>query len=227
MDAQELYDVFRSEVNDLRRPYLWTDEDIIRYMNEAYNMFVRLTGGINDVTSEATTIDLTTGEDAVALHPSVLRIMDAYNVSDGSEVKIANFTDLPNLFVDPDYKYLRPLFRKNAPGQVRWLIVGEQRDISKVIQIPTADDQIQMTIYRLPLVPITDLSHELDEVKDIHHNSLLHWMKGLAYGKQDSETFDKGKSEEFEGKFQDYCALAKAEWSRYKHKTRVVAYGGL
>lgn len=227
MNSAELYDVFRREVVDTAKPYLWTEEDVFRYMNEAYRMFVRLTGGIADITSDASRITITTGEDEVELDPSILRIMDAWNVSDNTQVKVINQTDLPKLFTDPDYKYLRPLIRQNSPGPIRYLLHGQQRGIGQVIQIPVKDDEIQMSIYRLPMVEIVDDSHPLDEVADQHHNSMLHWMKHLAYAKQDAETFDKGKSEEFEAKFTAYCEFAKAEWNRYKHKPRVVQYGGL
>ena len=52
-------------------------------------------------------------------------------------------------------------------------------------------------------------------------------MKALAYRKQDAETFDRARAEENEVVFARYCALVKSEFEREKHKTRVVAYGGL
>lgn len=226
MNSAELYDIFRSEVVDTAKPYLWTDEDVFRYMNEAYRMFVRLIGGIPDVSGDATVINVTAGDDQVDLHPSILRIMDAWNVSDNSQVKVINQTDLPMLFTDPDYKFLRPLMRKNSPGPIRFLLTGQQRNKGQVIQIPIVDEEIQMSIYRLPLVSIVDDTHALDEVDEHHHNSLLYWMKHLAYLKQDAETFNQAKSDDFGDKFNEYCILSKAEWNRYKHKPRIVAYGG-
>ena len=49
MNATELSDYFRSQVRDEVAPYLWTDTDVLTYMNEAQKMFVRLTNGIYDV----------------------------------------------------------------------------------------------------------------------------------------------------------------------------------
>ena len=51
MNVQELLDQFRSDAFDLALPYLWSDTDVLRYMNDAYGMFVRLTGGIGDFTT--------------------------------------------------------------------------------------------------------------------------------------------------------------------------------
>ena len=52
MTSNELLDMFRRDVMDVRRPYLWTDEEIYAYMNDAYNMFARMTGGISDYTTD-------------------------------------------------------------------------------------------------------------------------------------------------------------------------------
>lgn len=227
INAQELLDTFRDEVVDLEHPYLWSDEECYRYMNLAYRMFVRLTGGIADFSSEATSVALVTGEEEVDLHPSILRIMSAERVSDQGEVEVINQTDLGLLFGDPDYRELRQLTRANSPGAVRYLLTGRQKHKGTVYQIPVVDDELMLSIYRLPLKEIVDGSHTLDEVESDHHFYLIDWMKHLAYGKQDAETFDKGKSEEFEAKFVGYCEQCKNEWNRYKHKTRIVEYGGL
>jgi len=76
-------------------------------------------------------------------------------------------------------------------------------------------------------VKIVDDTHPLDEIQDEHHLHLLSWMKYHAYNKQDSETFDRTKAQEAEARFRAYCTQVKAEWERYKHKTRVVRYGGV
>ena len=227
-NAGELFDAFRSDVVDTAKPYLWTDDEVVRYADDAYWMFTRFTGGISDISSDATSISLSTGTDSYDLHPSILRIMDATLASDGSAIEVINGTDLPNLFSNAtDYGQLRTLSRNNTPGVVRWLLTGQQRDKCKVIQIPVVDDTLYLSIYRTPLAHITDESHDLGEVDEDHHLHLLLWMKHLAYMKQDAETFDKTKSADMEQAFRNYCLQVKAEWGRYKHKTRVVAYGGI
>lgn len=228
MNSAELYDTFRSDVVDTARPYLWTDEDVYRYMDAAYRMFVRLTGGIADFTTEEVVkLNLITGEDVYSLHPSVLRIMTITLDSTGEEVSVINAADMPTLYNSVnDYGQLRKLSMNNLPGAVRWVVQGMQKNKVKVIQIPMADDSLSMYLYRLPLTHIVDDKHDLGEVDDDHHTYLLDWMKSLAYKKQDAETVDKAKSEKAEADFTKYCAQVRREWERYKHKTRVVGYGG-
>jgi hypothetical protein len=229
VNAQELYDAFRSDVVDTAKPYLWKDEEVFRYMDAAYKMFVRLTGGIADITtSEVCNVDLVAGTDMYDLHPSILRIMGATRLSDAGIVEVINQTDTPKLFKSAyDYGQFRQFMMTNTPGPVRYLVIGRQRGKAKTIQIPAENDTLLLDVFRLPLNTITDENGLMDEVREDHHLYFLDWMKHLAYKKNDSETFDKGKSQEYKQSFEEYCANVKAEWERYKHKTRIVAYGGL
>ena len=227
-NSQELFDAFREDVVDQALPYLWSEAEVTDYADIAYRQFIRLTGGISDFTSDACVIDLAIGVDVYDTHPSLLRIMDATLRSTGREVKVINSTDVNTLYAsDSDYGFPRDLIRKNTPGAPRFLLIGMQKDVAKVIQIPTAVDAIDMVIYRLPLDNIVDGSHPLSDIDGDHHRSLLQWMKYLAHLKQDAETFDKDKSAACEERFRAYCVERKAEWERKLYKPRAVAYGGL
>jgi hypothetical protein len=56
VNVGEVLDQFRSDAIDYVAPYLWSDTDALRYMNDAYGMFVRLTGGIADFTTVDTAV---------------------------------------------------------------------------------------------------------------------------------------------------------------------------
>jgi len=227
VNSGELYDTFRSDVVDEAAPYLWSEDEVYRYMDDAYTMFVRLTGGIADFTSNATQVTVTAGDGVTDLHPSLLRVMQAFRASDNREVTVVNPTDLPTLFSESDYGSVRPLMSDPQPGLPRFLVIGAQRGKARLLPIPSIDDTLNLVVYRLPLVKIVDDTHPLDEIQDEHHLHLLSWMKYHAYNKQDSETFDRTKAQEAEARFRAYCTQVKAEWERYKHKTRVVRYGGV
>jgi len=226
MNSSELYDSFRSDLVDFARPYLWSDDEVWRYMNDAYFMFVRLTGGIPDFTSDATVVPITAGEKTSPLDRSILRIMQAYRASDGREINVINSTDLPMLR-ENDYGFIRPMWLDTTPGPVRYMLIGTQQHICQWIQVPEADDIANLVIYRLPLSKITDAGQELADVNEEHHWHLLKWMKHLAYNKQDAEAFNRKVAQENEEAFRNYCGEARAEMERKKHKTRAVAYGGL
>lgn len=230
MIAQELYDQYRGETVDFADPPLWSSTEVFRYMKDAYSMFVRLTGGIADITSDLTRVPIVLGEATAKLDPRILRIMEAYRVSDEVPIEIINQTNL-TFQRDNDYGRSRPIYRDSTPGPVKYMIIGAQRNLVKWVQVPIIDDEAQLSVYRLPIDNIDPASPDFDfdfsEIGEEHHTHLCLWMKHLGYAKADAETFDKGKSDSYRTLFVAYCAEAKAEWERYKHKNRQVSYGGI
>ena len=195
-------------------------------MNDSYVMFVRLTGGVPDSTSPVTQIPVYTGEANAEISPLILRIRDAQLVSLGRPLKIINHTDLPLVSL-PDYGTIRDVYLNNLSGEVRYMLIGQQRGLVTWIQVPAEDDTVQLSVYRLPLERIVGPEQEFSDIGEEHHEHLLLWMKSRAYGKQDAETFDKGRRDEYKAAFTEYCSMAKAEWERAKSKVRSVAYGGI
>lgn len=120
MNVLELYDQFRSDVVDVIKPPIWSDDDVFRYMDDAYKMFVRLTGGIADFTSDFARVNIVAGEKVGEYDKRILRIMKAYRESDRAEIKVINQTDLTFIRGD-DYGLLRPAYLDSAPGPVRYL----------------------------------------------------------------------------------------------------------
>lgn len=225
MTSDELFDAFRTDVSDDAEPYLWTDAEVWRYLNDAYLMFARLTGGIPDTLS----FDLTAGEQFTEVSPKIVKFRDAFLDSTGRRLTIINPLNIPTTG-GVDYGQARTLFLNKTPGLVTYMVIGDWRDrktgVVSWVQIPAAADTVTCSVYRLPLKTITT-GMEFDDIGEEHHEHLMSWMKHRAYGKQDAETFDRGRRDEYKAEFQDYCALSKAEWERYKHKTRVVSYGGI
>lgn len=230
MIAQELYDQYRGDVVDVARPYLWADLEVFRYMKDAYSMFVRLTGGIADFTTDLSRVAITADAATSPLDPRILRVMEAYRVSDEGRIEVINQTNM-TFQRDNDYGRSRPIYMDSTPGPVRYMIIGAQRGLVKWVQVPIVDDEAQLYVYRLPTdnVDPNDFDSEFafPEIGEEHHTHLGLWMKHLGYAKADAETFNKGKSDDYKQQFIAYCAEAKAEWERYKHKNRQVTYGGV
>lgn len=219
MNSQELLRLFRSDVSDEAAPPLWSDVDIYSYIDDAQKQFCRLTGGIPDAsTAEVTEVVAIVAAPTVELHESILKIRAAYRTSDGREVEIVNYEDMP----------AKGLRFDGSDGPVRRLVIGMDENVARWLPIPDAQETVQLVVDRLPLCEVTaSKAPQKLEVSHKHHHGLMHWMKARAYGKQDAETYNKVKSVEFEAKFRQYCADAKQEKDRKKHKTRVVQYGGL
>lgn len=89
----------------------------------------------------------------------------------------------------------------------------------------TFDLVVQLSVFRKPLVAITD--DQVFEIPTEHQPHLLLWVKHRAYMKQDAETLDRTKAKEFKEAFEAYCFEVAQQQGRSRHKPRAVAYGGI
>lgn len=229
--SQELYDRFRSDVQDEVRPYLWSDVDVFTYMNAAYVTFVRNTGGVADSTSAITQVSIVAGEQTATVSPLILRYRAVYLLSTGEEISVINEQD-PTMPTS-DYKNMRRMINDTRPGPVRYMVIGTDRNqdgnLVKWVQVPAVADTAQLSVYRLPLtrIPEGDGAFTFPDIGAEHIEHLALGMKASAYGKHDADVFDATKRDYYKTAFAQYCGVAKAEWERYKHKTRAIAYGGI
>lgn len=216
MLPSELLDLFRVEMNDAKAPYLWSDDFVIGAIDDAHKQFARRTDGIPDSTTDAVIkLLVVPGTDVYALHPSIKKIRSARRADTGRPVEVLNQEDMAP----------RGLYFDGRFGPVRALVLGMDDNSVRTWPMPMETVDVLLSVFRLPLVTITD--DEPFEIPEQHHRHLLLWVKHLAYSVQDAETFDKTKAMEFEQRFINYCDRAAAEQAKARHKTRVVAYGGI
>ena len=227
MNAGELYDHWRKDIFDTAEPYLWDEAEVWAYMLDAYRMFVRLTGGIADFTSEATRVEVVLGESVVALDPRILRIMQVMRLSDGGEVEVLNLTDLSEKHGSSDYGAVVRRMSLPREGRVSELVIGRQKGVGHLTVIPVEEDTLQLAIYRLPLETALTEDFTFEDIGDEHVIHLGSWMKHLAFSKDDVETQNLDKAKAYEEAFRAYCSFTRREWERSKHKTRVIGYGGI
>lgn len=226
MNSSGLYDAFRRDVVDTAQPYLWSAKEVWQYMGEAQRMFVRLTGGVADALSPHTEIQALKDEPWADHSPLILRFMRLTRRSDGRDVQIINGNG-PVGSAASDYGRPMSMGISTTPGPVSHAIIGLQRGKIRWTRPPVADDIIDAQVFRLPCTIVDGPDQEIEDVDEQHHWHLLGYMKALAYAKADADTFNPQAARENEEIFRNYCLTVKAEWERYKHKPRVVAYGGL
>ena len=216
MNSTDLLEQFRSDLNDLEEPYLWSDKEILGYMNDAQRMFCRLVGGIGDVSSPFTRLEYTPASDWIATSPLILKYRNATDLATGRQIDIWNEEDMRS----------RGIRFNGVPGRVQRLVIGMEEHRARLHNFPAQAGTIQISVERLPLAKIDAPDQEF-EIDEQHHEHLGLWMSYRAYSKQDAETFDRTKSAEFKLKFELYCFEAAAERARAQSKIRVVRYGGI
>lgn len=204
-------------MNDQASPYLWADDQVYSYINDAQRMFCRLTDNIGDAsTPEVIRINVTAGTEWYPTHPSILKVRACSRLDTGRPVDVLNREDMAQ----------RNMFFDGRTGPVSALVIGMESHKARVWPVPSEDVTLELLVFRLPLRTISEAQTAL-EVDEQHHEALLHWVKHRAYSVQDAEAFDKTKAAEFEAKFRAYCTTSRDEQRRMRHKTRVVSYGGV
>ena len=213
MTPKRLFDLCRSHLADTAEPYMWPDADIWLYMDEAQKEFCKRTDGISDAsTPEVVRLSVVPGQEWVPLHQDILKIRGARFSDTGKPVKLMNYEDAPRL--------------DSRAGLITALVIGMEEHVARAYPIPSAAAEMTLLVFRLPLDELSETSTKF-EISEEFHLTLLLWMKHLAYSKQDAETFDKGRADEFEARFIDKCRNDRDTMRRKRHKPRLIQYGGL
>jgi hypothetical protein len=192
MTLAELIASFRADADDLVVPYLWSDADLKRWLNEAEQEACLRAKLLFDASTVAVCqIAIVAGTTSYALHTKVhdvehARIIDA----NGTVTKLAILDRIELERIRPDWRY------ETRPP--RALIRYDGR--IEVDCIPDANYTLRLEVHRLPLVDMTSDLHD-PEIAAIHHRHLVNWMLHRAYAKPDSETRDPGKSARAEAEF--------------------------
>ena len=219
MIAGELIALFRNAVMDTAVPYLWSQDEAFVYLNDAYTMLVRFMGGVSDSANPITSaITYSAGTTSVGLHPSVLRIVRAFNNA-GIEMSVIEDTDIPLVRNTLGKLSLLKVGTESAPD-VDYLVMGAEHRRALFHPIPLVGGTVKLHIRRLPINSLLTETDTLPDLQAEHHIHLIDWMKSMAYRKQDAETFNMEKAALAESLFLQYASQATYETSRLNRKSK-------
>ena len=212
MNATELRNLFRDEMSDTVLPYLISDSQVYKYLDDAQKQFCRWTEGIED--GRSFTLDILPAVEWYDTDKSILKIRKVVNVATGVSVTLANLEKLDEMNVRFD----------GRTGPVKVLVVGIQKNALRAWPKPSAAVTLAMNVFRLPKT--IEAGDEL-EIDEQHHINLLMWAKHRAYGVEDSDVFNSRKSDDNEARFRNYCSEARKEQERARREVGTAAYGGI
>lgn len=187
MKLGELLDIVRrSDLDDTAQPYLWSDDELTEYADDAQKQACRRGRLLVDSTTDAICeIAVVAGTSVYTLDPRVIRINRARLSSES----------LPLRFMQ-----VRALDAQ-APGWEDWegtpeyLVPDWQSGGIRLVPNPTANATLGLTVVRLPLAELNDPDDDF-EIRDEYLRELRHWIVYRAYMKRDSETFKPDKATE-------------------------------
>ena len=209
----EMIAMFRQELNDQVEPYLWSDDEIKRYLEEAQDQFMYKTMYRTDVLTypvKADTKDL-------KFQSYILKIRHAYD-QDERKLYLVDYQDWLN------ENESRPW--RTDKGYIRYLLTDYTSHKIRLYPIPEQDTSVTLEVYRVAKNPLSQTG--VMEVSDRQAQRIvLLGAKAYAYGKQDVEVYDPNAELKYLAQFENACM----DW-HYRNKKAVrtprnVRYGGI
>lgn len=181
MTLGELIQYVRRDVlRDAEKPYLWSDELLTRYFNEAQDQFARRTHCLIDEESSFAVLETEVGESVYPLDPRVVFLYAIYN-DNGRPLRDGPRRQMPN-----------------QPGEARPTAFTCDVSTGKLRLYPTPDATytLNLRVARKPLQPLVN-DGDAPEINEEYHLALCDWVAHRALRNNDVEAIQMAPSGEF------------------------------
>jgi hypothetical protein len=205
--------------------YLWTDDTLIRYIDEAQRRFARLGLVIRDgSTDEATLVTLVAGVPEYQLHESLIAVVSAKHADDKVDLVRVGHAALsvyrsPNTnFLDPASFATLPDGKPLAYTTDEQVFVGDTESMGlmslRVYPAPSteyAGTTIRLRVMRKPIERLSaaNLNAHL-EIPEEHHLEVLDWAAYLALRIVDIDAGMPDRAKEFAQAFAVHVQAARS-----------------
>lgn len=185
----DLITLFRRESEDPTYTYdrnlpeadsLWSNFELIQYIDQGQKEFARRTLCFKDSLSFRPTI--TADSPWIKYDDRILRIEKAELNSTNIVLPVLTMEDFHTQYFIDDYGNKKMASWETRTGTPRCLIRDMEQDYLRAYPIPTEDDTLLLTVRRLPMEDITNLTDEI-EISNRWRYGLLHKLKSEAYNK--------------------------------------------
>jgi len=229
--ATTLRDRFRRDVDDELpsaaddSAALFSNDDVLDYLNEALARFVHDTRYLNDVLQ----LTVVANDRRVKLPDRFISVRgdQAYLKTYGTYITENSFIGMQET-VEDDYgsSITGGALGASEEGRPRYFSLDFEEDYLYLFPIPDADDTLELEAY-VEAKWLDSIDSRLPISNPRHAMMLLDGMKELAYNKLDAETFDADLSARFGARFQRNIIAAAGERQRRRRKPGPIVYGGL
>ncbi len=211
MNLAAMIELARLTLRDNKTPPLWSDDELISYVNDGQREACRRARLIVDsTTDEITLIALQTGESSYPLDDRILFIRRAKLAGRSEVLHRKSFQDLD--IEAPDWE--------GETGEPRLFVPDMDENVFRPYPTPEDDGEVRLTVVRLPLADMAQDNDE-PEIKPRYHDSMMNWVYYRAYSKQDADTKDDAKAAAyltmFENEFGKKSSAIDEVWIAREH----------
>ena len=204
--------------------YLWEDETLVLFINEAQRRFATRSLILRDgTTDEATLVVLKAGVATYPLHPSVISVLSAKNPVQDADLTRVGHTLFSAQRMGGERMIDPGVYRGYQPGPTLAYSTDEAvNDIDgdsfeqitlRVYPTPTAAQDGQTLRLRVVRTPIRELTHtalgETPEIPAAHHIEMLDWAAYLALRIVDDDAGAPRRAQEFAASFEAHVQEAR------------------
>lgn len=231
MTLRELLNLLRGSILNDRSDrvsgtpdYLWTDETLVTYINEAQRRFAVQSLVLRDgSTDEVTKVALVEGQEMYPLHESVLAVISAKIEGSASDLQRVGHSFL-NAYRQPTDNWVDPAtFAERTPGATLAFATDEELSLSdseslsavslRAFPVPSAAEDgtfLRLRVVRKPLEPLRvgDLGAR-PEIPEDHHIEMLDYAAYLALRIVDDDAGSIKRAADFKATFEENVRQAK------------------
>lgn len=195
MNLRELIDEPRSLARDNGRvdtDRLWPDHEMVYYVNRVYRELARECKIIKDRNSTLCSIAVdgtTTPVLEINLDPRILSVEAAHFVT---KQNVLSFSSVKTFEQNP-------LWYTYVGIPTKFCLDATSKKLTFNYLIDFADT-LKIRVSRMPLVPLVS-DVDIPEFEEEYHDHFLNGIMAWMYSKQDADTIDKVKAEEYRQKF--------------------------
>ena len=205
---------------------LWSDETLVRYINEAHRRFARRGLVIRDnSTPEVTQVTLVAGQDTYDLHPSVFSVISGRLQGEASDLRRAGHSVF-DAYRPPDYgAFDISQLVALPPGRPIALSTDEAFGLDdddsrgtlvlRLHPTPSAEYAGQIVSLRVVRTPLEVFDvNDLEAVPEIpvdYHLDMLDWAAYLALRIVDRDAGDAKRAEGFAASFEQHVQSVKRD----------------
>jgi len=195
-------------LRDQAPPYLWSDTELLRYINEAQSIFARRTHCITDDESDFTTFQTVVGEKSYSLDPRIIFVAEAGIVSDDGNGGNLSYCEL----VDRTRGQLKNSFVPGRPSAYNLQVASQ-----KMRLYPVPDDvyTVVMMVARKPLYPLVNTKDQ-PEINEDYQLALTDYAAWKALTNNDPEKANMASALDFKASWSMAVRDAKRDLARLR-----------
>jgi hypothetical protein len=189
MKASEILSQARGLMKDTKQPFLWTDTELIQYLNGAVNEAAEKAKLFLDSVTPAICQITILAADPDSDYPLDNRILEI------ESAKLSTQSRSMDRRKRADVEASNPDWRNASAGDPRCFLTDYTEGQITLHPKSNADADLFLTVYRLPLTQFTAANLNTEpEIHFRHHHRLVDGILYQAYNKDDSEALDPEKA---------------------------------